>query len=366
MFNKIIAVTILFIAFVPLGLSAQQQIEGVGNVELKGGCKNNRPTKSSVNETALLAAQKSAIENFVIQSFSKSKQKTFYEKESDILSNPGKFITQYFEAESICNKASRSYTFVILATINEARLGVELEGDAIVANVNSGQKSLIASLFVARKMDVLSSGPSTKVKNDNVTNSKSAERSKMAGSSAMTETKQVSSSTASSSSQTITASDKLKFSRWPNQNHATKLMQMLTEGSYEPIASSDIEAEDQRFSVSSMEKDFIKSGKLSPGSYKNAKDVIQDFGINYFAFGTMDVGPPRKNPDSGLFEVYVTVNGEVKDFNSRFPKTVAAIGPVQFSGQGPDQNTAANNALSKAGTKTGQGIVDALHQKGLY
>ena len=80
MFNKIIAVTILFLAFVPLGLSAQQQIEGVGNVELKGGCKNNRPTKSSVNEAALLAAQKSAIENFVIQSFSKSKQKTFYEK----------------------------------------------------------------------------------------------------------------------------------------------------------------------------------------------------------------------------------------------------------------------------------------------
>ena len=33
----------------------------------------------------------------------------------------------------------------------------------------------------------------------------------MAGSSAMTETKQVSSSTASSSSQTITASDKLKI-----------------------------------------------------------------------------------------------------------------------------------------------------------
>ena len=79
----------------------------------------------------------------------------------------------------------------------------------------------------------------------------------------------------------------------------------------------------------------------------------------------MDVGPPRKNP-GGLFEVYVTVNGEVKDFNSRFPKTVAAIGPVQFSGQGPDQNTAANNALSQAGTKTGQGIVDALIKKGLY
>ena len=77
MFNKIIGLIILILAFVPLGTSAQQQIEGVGNVELKGGCKNNRPTKSSVNEAALLAAQKSAIENFVIQSFSKSNLTNF-------------------------------------------------------------------------------------------------------------------------------------------------------------------------------------------------------------------------------------------------------------------------------------------------
>jgi hypothetical protein len=349
-----------------LPAAAQQTVEGIGTVELDGRCKKNAPRKAAVVEAATQAAKESALNNYASRKFSKAKSKIYYEKESRIFAEADKYFVSWDIVEAMCDTKLKKYSMVITAVIDENRLNIEVEEGSAAETVNRSQKSLMATLFVARKMDVLSSGPSTKTSSESSQSGKSAERLTASGTSAMSETKSQSSSSSSSESSTITASDKFKFSRWPNQDHEIKLLQKLSDGYFRAISGANIQVNAPAFDVAAMEADFIKGGKIGPQNYRKALQALRDFNFKYFAYGTMDVGPPRRDPDSGLFVVYVTVNGTVSDVSDIFADTITAVGPIQFSGQGPDQTVAATMALQKAGEETGQRIVDFMQQQGLY
>lgn len=359
------AVVLLVLAGIPAA-QAQQIVEGVGTVALDGKCKQNAPRKTSVVDAATQAAKASAISSYASQKFSKAKSKIFYEKEADILANADKYFVSWDVVEAMCDNKTKKYSLVISAVINENRLNIEVEEGSVAETVTRQQRSYMATLFVARKMDVLSSGPTTKTSSESSQSGKSAERLTASGTSAMSETKAQSKSTSESSSTTMTASDKVKYARWTNQDHEIKLLEKLSEGYFRAIKGADIQVNAPGFDVAAMETDFVKAGKIAPGNYRSALNALRDFNFKYFAYGTMDVGPPRTNPDSGLVEVYVTVNGTVSDVSDIFADTITSVGPIQFSGQGPDQSVAATMALQKAGEETGQRIVDAMQQRGLY
>jgi hypothetical protein len=87
--------------------------------------------------------------------------------------------------------------------------------------------------------------------------------------------------------------------------------------------------------------------------------------IPYLAIGTLDVGMKDTDPATGLTRVYVTVTGKIVSLKKRFPKTVAAVGPIQYAGLGPSQTVARNNALKLAAESAGQTLTQQLNSKGV-
>ena len=82
--------------------------------------------------------------------------------------------------------------------------------------------------------------------------------------------------------------------------------------------------------------------------------------------GTLDVGAKKIDPISGLVRVFVNVNAQILDCSDFFPIVVASIGPVQFSGQGPDATVAENNALLYASEEAAKQLVSQLSNKNIY
>ena len=84
------------------------------------------------------------------------------------------------------------------------------------------------------------------------------------------------------------------------------------------------------------------------------------------ATGTLDIGAPDLDPVSGSRRVFVSVRGQVLDLQAKLPRRVASVGPVQYSGLGPDETVAMRNALNKAAKEGARTLVDQLNAKGIH
>jgi hypothetical protein len=60
------------------------------------------------------------------------------------------------------------------------------------------------------------------------------------------------------------------------------------------------------------------------------------------------------------------VRGQVWDVTRRLPKKVASVGPIQFSGLGPNPKVAKSNALILASREASRELVNQMNAKGLH
>ena len=81
----------------------------------------------------------------------------------------------------------------------------------------------------------------------------------------------------------------------------------------------------------------------------------------YLALGTLDIGMQDTDPVTGLTRIYVTVTAKLIDVTTRFPRTVSSVGPVQFSGTGPDASVAQTNALKRAADSAARELAAQLN-----
>jgi hypothetical protein len=77
------------------------------------------------------------------------------------------------------------------------------------------------------------------------------------------------------------------------------------------------------------------------------------------------VGLSDTDPVSGMKRVFVSTRAQVWTLEKRLPKNVASVGPVQFSGLGPDAQVATRNALNLAAEEAAKEIVAILNSKGI-
>ena len=87
--------------------------------------------------------------------------------------------------------------------------------------------------------------------------------------------------------------------------------------------------------------------------------------IPFVAIGTLDVGLPDQDPNTGLQRVAVTVNARILDVSATIPDTIASVGPVQYAGVGPTEPEARNNALRLAATNAARDLTSQLTNLGL-
>ena len=110
-------------------------------------------------------------------------------------------------------------------------------------------------------------------------------------------------------------------------------------------------------------EDFKYGDDITGKTRRDAVKGCRSVDVMFFSIGTLDVGMKDKDPVSGLTRVFVSVTGKIMSLKKRFPKTVASVGPIQYSGLGPDQTVAKRNALKLAAERAAKELTAQLRAK---
>lgn len=142
---------------------------------------------------------------------------------------------------------------------------------------------------------------------------------------------------------------------------------VFTNANYEFIDAELIEYEtNYKLEVAKFERDYQTGNDVSARTRSNAVIGLKglDPPIDFLAIGTLDVTESRNSNVTGNVEVFVSVTGKVMQV-SRRGATVASVGPVQYSGEGPNYTVAKNNALILAANEAAKVLVAQLSSKNI-
>jgi hypothetical protein len=146
---------------------------------------------------------------------------------------------------------------------------------------------------------------------------------------------------------------------------ANEINQVLTglfaSVGYEVVEAEYLEPESGGLlSLDAIRADFGAGDDMKPATLRNTAQGAKRAEVPFVVYGAMDVGLREPDPVSGLPRVTVTVNAKALDVRGRLPRTVSAIGPVQYSGTGENATVARTNALKLAALEAGKLLIAEL------
>lgn len=143
------------------------------------------------------------------------------------------------------------------------------------------------------------------------------------------------------------------------------LSEVLSSSGIEPIRYSEVGALGGGPGTDAIMKEFRNKDAMSDNTWVKVVSAARECKMNYLSTGTIDIGVHDIDPVSGDKRVFVSVRAQVYEIGPRFTKMVASVGPVQYSGLGPDESVAGRNAIIIAARETGLNIVHQLDMKGI-
>jgi len=127
------------------------------------------------------------------------------------------------------------------------------------------------------------------------------------------------------------------------------------------VPPSEIDLEPVDFS-----KNYVEHDNLTSAMRKKATNAAKEAEMPFIALATMTVGRTEKDSATGMDKSTVTITAQIFDTQSKFTRTMASVGPVQFIGTGTNPKIAETNALITAATIASRDLVDQLRAKGVY
>jgi hypothetical protein len=334
--------SLFFFLLGPVNLnSAELEFKGKGTFDGKLCNK----LKDKERKPTIEKAKKNAWNSFTA-TFNQARMNQYKKIENEFTDKLDNFITEVSVLDSSSNTDLNTCDILVRIKINEVAVNSKLSEKSAIGSVESGEGSTISFIFVGRQIT------SSKSFDEKRVNIKSVE-----------ETKTTYKATTGGSTERKSAIE--KYDVIATTDFDSALNTVLTDGGFEVSEYADVFSNCGGESLANIKSEFSKSDEISPASRKKAIDAAKKCDVRYFSIGFMNVSVPDKDPVSGNERVFVSVNGRVDDIAKKLPKRVASVGPIQYSGLGPDQNTARRNALQKAATEAGKIIVDQLNAKGL-
>lgn len=313
-------------------------------------------------ETAVLSGWK----NYTA-TFGTSQSKTYMNNKDHFLDKLDDFIVNTSIIEEEINRRQRSCDMVVRITINVS--AVDATFDQIVTSgvKASGGGGNTSFIFVSRqvlsvkkyddkKTTISEEEGASSEKQESVVTQDETEESESHESRERTTT----------GGSTETKADKILYEVTSSQDIDAAMGKVLSSSGYEIILYDDVVTECGGPEPSLIRKEFSDHDEMSRKTRAAAIASARSCDISYFSVGTIDVGQVKTDPVTGQQRVFVSVRGQVWDITQRFPKKVASVGPVQYSGLGPDISVARRNALVLASKKAARSIVSQLSAKGLY
>lgn len=370
-----VAVMILLSPLESLAQTASSR--GMGSVTWDGWRLSPQERQQAIQQAKL-----SAVEAYLAET-SPSRMRLFATRRDELANTIDRYVLSSQVLEETEDKKSKSFSVVIRAELNAALLQADLDAASATAQTHANERSLIAVLFMSRMQGSVQSFDDRVYKRTDATassNESTDYRENISESERITGSQVELSGTAQSQQQrdanlTVTSTSGGSVTQraaavtWDvasaNEINA-RMSGVFGAAGYEVVEAEYVEAESRgQLSVERVRSDFSTGDDLSADVLRSTVDGVRAAGIPFLAFGTLDVGMRDIDPVTGNTRIFVTVTGKVLYIMGRFPRTVSAVGPVQFAGLGPNETVARNNALALAAEKAAQIMVDEMNLRGV-
>lgn len=365
---KNFATCIIFVTLTVFGSitawSNTVSIKGSATLPFKSSLFSSEPT-SELRQEAINQGKLSAWRKYVSQ-FSGAKR-DLYNKNSEIfINNLENYIIDVRVLDESVNKDSNTFVTTVRVNIDAGAVDSSLRENTAAGNQATGDGSTFAFVFVARELQ------SRQNFKDKVTNIRQAEQvevveNKIAidGASSSESLDQSSVAKTVTGGSTVQKRAKLNYQVSSSQDINASMNNLLTTAGFEVVEYDDVVSSCGGAERTAIMQEFSDNDEMSRESRNSAIGASRDCEVSLFAVGTLDVGLSDIDPVSGLQRVFVSTRAQVWSLEKRLPVGVASVGPVQYSGLGPDAQVATRNALNLAAEKSAKEIVAILNSKGI-
>lgn len=363
--------------FATTSYSQSVSVRGMASYEYSGRFNTN--DQREAREAAKIAA----LETYFASNATPAMARIFADRKDYFLGRVDDFLLSVTELSVDNKKSAKLVTVVIRADVNVPMLRAAIDEFSATSAVSSADRSLMTLLFMARMQDsVQSFDDRIYTRNDNALITDEVASSSLVANEAenissqsigITETIQEQGSSTVSTSETSTTggsvtrqSDKVRWRVTSSQDINSAMSSIFSSAGYEVVEAQYVEAESNGLlDVRKVSEEFSTGDDLSSDLMQSTVNGIKAAEIPYLAIGTLDVGIQDTDPVSGNVRVFVTVTGRVMDLTGRFPRAITSVGPVQYSGLGPTETVARNNALALAAQSAAQHLVDEMNIRGI-
>ena len=331
---------------------------------------------------AFREAQVKAVERYYAES-GDSESANFDNVRDKVLENLEKFVLSATLISDQDMPDKKQYNAVVRIELNVARLRNTLKANSAIGATPAGNKSPLTFVFMARQVASVKSYDARVVQraevraeaSDSVQGREKTSESERVGRGSVKTNAAVDRSVNASASRSLTtetggsSTQKSDDSTWrliPAQSLNSQFTGIFAKAGFDVVEAAYVEPQSKGLlSVKSIERDYETGNDLSPETLRNTAQGLKNAEIPYLALGTLDVGTKDVDPGTGLVRVYVTVSGKILDLNSRFPRVVSSVGPVQFAGTGPTEAVAQTNALKLAAENAARELVSQINNVGV-
>lgn len=349
--------------------------------------KKEAPAK--VKQQAQQEAAIKAVEAYFAEA-GQSEAANFDGVRAKILQEPGRYILESTIIAEEDNTKDFKYTVVIRASLNVANLRNAMQANSAVGKAAGAEKSMLSFVFVSRQVatektfddrvykraevtqqvagqakatqgssikESTSEGESVKKGRVDTNDSKSQSREDVA---TLNQSVQAVATSETGGSTTRKASE-VTWKLLPSANLNQVFISQFSQAGFEVVEASMVES----VKVSDIETDYQSGNDLRSETIRAVAKGMKAAEVPYVALGTLDVGLPNKDPQTGLMRVDVTVNAKVWDVTKPIPRTRSAVGPISYSGVGPTEDVARGNALRLAANNAAQELSSRLNNQSI-
>jgi hypothetical protein len=340
-------------------------VKGVVVVPYNNGWLSSKPDDRS-NQDAMRQAKLEAWKLYTAK-FNDAKMKSYLINKDKFEKNIDQYIQNISIVDKEVDKDSKSIKLVVRATVNETAVDATIGSMSQASKQATGKGTPFVFLFVSRTASSIKTFDDKRI---NITkkekNSANEDRSQQSEEIDASSSKSMEIDKTTSGGSVERKKSKTKYEVSSSQDIDSAMGDVLSTSGFEVISYDDVVANCGGVDKTHVSQEFMQFDDMSTETRKSVINASRDCEVSIFATGTLDVGVQDTDPSSGNKRVIVSVRGQVWNIENKLPRKIASVGPVQFSGLGPDDIVAQRNALNLAAKEAAKVIVDQLNLKGIH
>ncbi|MBE2259513.1 MAG: hypothetical protein IAE88_11680 [Rhodobacteraceae bacterium] len=322
----------------PLATQAQVvQVKGVGTVSYSGSLS------AETKEKAYVKAQVAAVERYFAEN-GEAESQNFEGIQDKIEASLEKFILSTNVLNEQDQESLRKYSVAVRVELNVAKLRNTLRASSAAAQSPKTSKSQLVYVFVGREAASVRSFDERVFKRRvDSADSATSQQSETGGS-------------------TTRKADAITYRLLPMTNYTSSITGAFSQAGYVIVDPAHVIG-DKDFNA--VNKDFSSGNDIAPETMRSVVGTLRKNHVPLLVLATLDVGAHVQDGATGMQRVAVTVTSRVLDLSNNLPREVASVPAIQYSGLGPDNQSATNKALKDASTAAAREVISRLNAAGI-